>query len=54
MPNWKIRANRLVEGSPTISPCRMPSLGSTCMIRTSRMIASAGMKLSASSVTANS
>ena len=22
MPNWKMRANRLVDGSPTISPCK--------------------------------
>ena len=52
MPNWKMRANKLADGSPTTRPCRIPSLGSTCMIRTSRIIASADMKLSASSVTA--
>ena len=34
MPNWKMRANALVEGSPTTRPCRMPSFGSACMMRT--------------------
>ena len=28
MPNWKMRANALVEGSPTTRPWRMPSFGS--------------------------
>ena len=51
MPNWKMRANALVDGRPTTSPCRMPSFGSACMMRTSRRIAAAVMKLSVSSVT---
>ena len=42
MPNWKMRANALVDGRPTTRPCRMPSLGSACMMRTSRRIAAAG------------
>jgi hypothetical protein len=54
MPNWKMRANALVEGNPTTRPCRMPSFGSACISRTMRMIAAAVMKLSVSSVTANS
>ena len=54
MPNWKMRANALVEGRPTTRPCRMPSFGSVCMMRTMRRIAAAVMKLSVSSVTANS
>ena len=54
MPNWKMRANALVEGRPTTRPCRMPSRGSACMMRTSRRIAAEVMKLSVSSVTANS
>ena len=54
MPNWKMRANALVDGKPTTRLCRMPSLRSICMMRTIRRIESAVWKLSASSVTANS
>ena len=54
MPNWKMRAKALVEGRPTTRPWRMPSFGSAWMTRTIRMIAAAVMKLSVSSVTANS
>jgi hypothetical protein len=54
MPNWKMRAKALVDGMPTTKPCRMPISGETCMMRTMRRIADAGMKLSASSVTAKS
>ena len=35
MPNWKMRANALVDGMPTTRLCRMPSFGSICMMRTS-------------------
>src|SRR4029453_14165506 len=52
MPNWKMRANALVDGMPTTRLCRMPSFGSTCMMRTMRRIDSAVWKLSASSVAA--
>ena len=41
MPNWKMRANALVDGMPTTRLCRMPSFGSTCMMRTMRRIESA-------------
>jgi hypothetical protein len=27
MPNWKTRANALVDGMPTTRLCRMPSFG---------------------------
>ena len=32
MPNWKMRAKALVVGMPTTRLCRMPSLGSICMM----------------------
>ena len=33
----KDAGEQLVDGNPTTRPCRMPSLGSACMIRTRRM-----------------
>ncbi len=54
IPNWKMRAKALVEGMPITRPCSNPISGDTCMMRTIRMTAEAGMKLSASRVTANS
>ena len=35
MPNWKMRAKALADGMPMTRLCRMPSRGSTCMMRTS-------------------
>jgi hypothetical protein len=49
MPNWKMRANALVDGMPTTRLCRMPSFGCDCIMRTNRTIASPDIKLSASS-----
>ncbi len=42
MPNWKMRANALVDGMPMTRLCRMPSRGSICMMRTSRSTAVGG------------
>ena len=51
MPNWKMRANALVDGMPMTRLCRMPSCGLACMMRTRRSTASAVIRLSASSIT---
>ena len=54
MPNWKMRANALVDGMPMTRLCRMPSCGLACMMRTRRSTASAVIRLSASSTSAKS
>ena len=48
-PESKSRAKAEREGAPTTSDCRMPILGKASAMRASCRIASARMKLSASS-----
>ena len=54
MPNWNIRVNALPLGRPVTRVCRMPMEGRACITRTSRSIAGAVMRLSASRTMAKS
>ena len=54
MPNWNSRGKADDAGNPTVRCCTIASVGSACMVRTSRSTASADISESASSVSISS